>query len=184
MAPSAFPLLRTSRCLSARFCTAPRRTAPAPIRSHGCNGSCGTTRSSRRGEAPARSLADNLQIQRSHRTNEQISQRVTMYTGMFWYLTCWRRGEIVSLRWDAVDRSAREVRLRTSKNGEGRMLPLEGDLWDLIERRWAGRTIELNDGTTRLSEFVFHGFGERVVDFRKPWKRGVQSGERAAEALP
>jgi integrase len=107
-----------------------------------------------------------------------------MYTGMFWYLTCWRRGEIVSLRWDAVDRSAREVRLRTSKNGEGRMLPLEGDLWDLIERRWAGRTIELNDGTTRLSEFVFHRFGERVVDFRKPWKRGVQSGERAAEALP
>jgi integrase len=98
-----------------------------------------------------------------------------MYTGMFWYLTCWRRGEIVSLRWDAVDRSAREVRLRTSKNGEGRMLPLEGDLWDLIERRWAGRTIELNDGTTRLSEFVFHRFGERVVDFRKPWNEAFRA---------
>jgi integrase len=52
----------------------------------------------------------------------------------FGYLSGWRRGEIVPLRWDSVDRSAREVRLRTSKNGLGRVLPLEGELWTLIER--------------------------------------------------
>ena len=65
----------------------------------------------------------------------------------FGYLSGWRRGEIVPLRWDAVDRTAREVRLRTSKNGLGRVLPLEGELWTIIERRWAARTVEQEDGT-------------------------------------
>ena len=41
----------------------------------------------------------------------------------FAYLSGWRRGEIVTLRWDAVDRASHEVRLRTSKNGEGRSCP-------------------------------------------------------------
>jgi len=88
----------------------------------------------------------------------------------FGYLSGWRRGEIVTLTWEAVDRMAREVRLQTSKNGQGRVLPLDGDLWDLIERRWGARTIQRKDGTTKLSEFVFHRSGEPVVDFRKPWK--------------
>ena len=88
----------------------------------------------------------------------------------FGYLSGWRRGEIVPLTWDAVDRLAREVRLRTSKNGQGRVLPLDGALWDLMERRWTARTIQKKDGTTKLSEFVFHRNGEPVVDFRKPWK--------------
>ena len=59
----------------------------------------------------------------------------------FSYLSGWRRGEIVPLTCDAVDRQAREVRLRTSRNGQGRVLPLDGALWDLMERRWAARTI-------------------------------------------
>jgi integrase len=42
-------------------------------------------------------------------------------------------------------------------------------LWSLIERRWAARTIEPEDGTTRLCEFVFHRAGEPIVDFRKVW---------------
>lgn len=87
----------------------------------------------------------------------------------FGYLSGWRRGEIVALRWDAVDRAAREVRLRTSKNGQGRVLPLDGELWALIERRWAARTIEQEDGTAKMCEFVFHRAGEPVADFRKPW---------------
>lgn len=92
----------------------------------------------------------------------------------FGYLSGWRRGEIVPLTWDAIDREAREVRLRTSKNGQGRVLPLTDDLWDLIERRWAARSFERKDGTTRLSEFVFHRNGERVVDFRKAWNEASQ----------
>jgi integrase len=88
----------------------------------------------------------------------------------FAYLTGWRRGEVVSLRWDAVDRQAKEVRLRTSKNGQGRVLPLNDELSKLIERRWETRTIQKKDGTTKLSEFVFHRKGVPVVDFRKPWR--------------
>jgi integrase len=90
----------------------------------------------------------------------------------FAYLSGWRKGEIVPLRWDAVDRLGREVRLRTSKNGEGLVLPLDDELWDLIERRWNARTIELEDGTTKISEFVFHRNGEPIVDFRKAWDQG------------
>jgi integrase len=92
----------------------------------------------------------------------------------FGYLSGWRRGEIVPLTWDAVDRQAREVRLRTSKNGQGRVLPLTDDLWELMERRWTARTIHKEDGTTKLSEFVFHRDGEQVVDFRKPWKEACK----------
>ena len=92
----------------------------------------------------------------------------------FAYLSGWRRGEIVPLKWSAVDRQAREVRLRTSKNGQGRLLPLHGELWDLIERRWNARTISQDDGTTKMSEFVFHRNGVPIVDFRKPWKEACK----------
>ena len=96
----------------------------------------------------------------------------------FAYLTGWRRGEIVPLRWDAVDRIQRELRLRTSKNGEGRVIPLDGELWDLMERRWAGRTIEQEGGTTKMSELVFHRSGVPVVDFRKPWNEAFKVVKR------
>src|SRR5664280_2134246 len=43
----------------------------------------------------------------------------------FAYATGWRLGEIRGLRWEHVDRRAREVRLPDSKNGEGRVLPLD-----------------------------------------------------------
>jgi integrase len=95
----------------------------------------------------------------------------------FGYLTGWRRGEIVSLRWDAVDRQGREIRLRTSKNGEGRVLPITEDLSPLIERRWTARTIQKKDGTAKISEFVFHRDGQQVVDFRKPWKEGCKAAK-------
>lgn len=95
----------------------------------------------------------------------------------FGYLSGWRRGEIVPLRWDAVDRMAREVRLRTSKNGQGRVLPLEGELWSLMERRWAARTIEQEDGTAKICELVFHRGGEPIVDFRKIWDAAFKSAK-------
>ena len=44
----------------------------------------------------------------------------------FAYYAGWRKGEIVALTWDMVDRKAGEIRLPTSKNGEPRYLALEG----------------------------------------------------------
>ena len=57
------------------------------------------------------------------------------------YLSSWRKGEILPLRWEAVDRKGCEVRLRTSKNGRPRTLRLTGALWDVIERRWQAREL-------------------------------------------
>jgi integrase len=91
------------------------------------------------------------------------------------YLTGWRKGEVLPLRWDSVDRQAREVRLQTSKNGQGRVLPLDGELWNLIERRWTARTVQKKDGTTKLSEFVFHRSGRQVVEFRREWKKACST---------
>ena len=87
----------------------------------------------------------------------------------FGYLSGWRKGEILSLRWEMVDRAAKEVRIRTSKNGQGRVLPLRGDLWDVIERRWTARKIEKEDGTTKMADAVFHRRGVPVADFRDQW---------------
>jgi integrase len=87
----------------------------------------------------------------------------------FAYLSAWRRGEVVPLRWTQVDRKAREVRLETSKNGRKRTLPLEGELSEIIERRWQARQFETPNGTA-LSPLVFHDGGRPIVDFRKAWK--------------
>jgi integrase len=87
----------------------------------------------------------------------------------FAYLSGWRRGEILGLTWSAVDRDAKQVRLRTSKNGHGRVLALEGALADLMERRWSAREIEEEGGVIRLATHVFHRAGVPVVDFQKPW---------------
>jgi integrase len=57
-----------------------------------------------------------------------------------------------------VDRDAGAIRLRpeAAKTGRGRTVMLEGDLAELIDRRWEAR-------------LVFHRDGEPVGDFRKAW---------------
>ncbi len=92
----------------------------------------------------------------------------------FAYHTGWRKGEMVSLTWNLVDRSAKEIRLHTSKNGAGRCLPLEGELWSLIERRWSARKIESKDGEVSISPLVFHRQGKTVGDCRKAWKTACE----------
>lgn len=88
----------------------------------------------------------------------------------FAYLSGWRKGEIMPMRWDAIDLHTREARLRTSKNGHPRSLPLSGELWDLVERRLRARVYTTPEGASALSEFVFHaGDGRAVVDFKHSW---------------
>lgn len=92
----------------------------------------------------------------------------------FAYLTGWRKGEILPLRWEAVDRpndrKIGEIRLATSKSGHGRVIPLvNGELAALVERRWQARSYELEDGSTVISVWVFHDRGRPVGDFRKAW---------------
>jgi integrase len=89
----------------------------------------------------------------------------------FAYATGWRLGEIRGLRWEYVDRRAREVRLPDSKNGEGRVLPLDENLWALFERRWTRREHRTKDGRSSLSEFVFHFRGRPTPEttIRRWW---------------
>jgi integrase len=89
----------------------------------------------------------------------------------FAYLTGWRRGEIADLRWENVDRFAGEIRIDTSKNGEGRVLPLDDDLSALIERRWTSREWWDFRGESHLSPFVFHRQGIPRVNFNRGWRR-------------
>jgi len=45
---------------------------------------------------------------------------------------------------------------------------LEGDLAELIDRRWQARLFE-KDGNVRVAALVFHRDGEPVGDLRKAW---------------
>jgi integrase len=94
----------------------------------------------------------------------------------FGYLTGWRKGEIISLRWTDVDRDAGAIRLRpeAAKTGRGRTVMLEGDLAELIDRRWQARLFEKN-GDVRVAGLVFHRDGEPVGDFRKAWATACQT---------
>lgn len=89
----------------------------------------------------------------------------------FGYLTGWRKGEIASLGWADVDRKGRVIRLRpeASKNGQGRVVVLEGELWSIIERRWEARALPTTNGKTVVAAHVFHLHGQLVGDFRQAW---------------
>lgn len=71
------------------------------------------------------------------------------------YAMGWRKGEIVGLRWEYVDAGAREIRIPDSKNGEPRSIPLDEELWAVIERRAAAQVYRRGE-TSVLSEYVFH----------------------------
>jgi integrase len=84
------------------------------------------------------------------------------------YKTGWRRAEILNLKWESVDRQAKELRLRTSKNREGRCIPLQGELWDVIESQWEAREVKLKDRTL-ISQWVFHNQGQQIQSYYKAW---------------
>ena len=84
----------------------------------------------------------------------------------FAWLTGWRKGAIISLRWADIDLTERTVRLRSEndKAGRGQVLPLEGALWLIIERR--GRQRLVNGAMTAP---VFHRKGKPIRNFYKAW---------------
>jgi integrase len=82
----------------------------------------------------------------------------------FLYLSGWRVSEMRTLEWRDVDLAGHEVRLRPeeSKNKDGRVLPLRGELLEVFERAGEKRRPDC--------PFVFHDEGEPIGDFRKAWK--------------
>lgn len=85
----------------------------------------------------------------------------------FSYATGWRREEVLGLRWSMIDRVVGEIRLPTSKNGEGRTIPMLPSMSDLIEKRWMLRA--------KASDFVFHRRGRQVRRFEGPWLKATKA---------
>ena len=85
---------------------------------------------------------------------------------LFGFLTGWRKGEIVGLRWNNVDRSGAVIRLEPAQNKsrDVRVLALQGELAALIEHRWQARKV----GRT-LALHVFHRDGRQLGVFRPVW---------------
>jgi integrase len=89
---------------------------------------------------------------------------------LFGFSSGWRSGEIKSLTWEDVDGDCIRLRSENSKNGEGRVIVLEGELANLMERRKAARVVETAAGPV-LSKSIFHnGAAEPIGDIRKAWQ--------------
>jgi integrase len=81
----------------------------------------------------------------------------------FLYLSGWRVGEMKALEWRDLDRDGRAVRLprAKSKNRKGRVLPLSGELRNVIDRARKQRRLDC--------PFIFHRHGRAIKDFRTAW---------------
>jgi len=79
----------------------------------------------------------------------------------FLYLSGWRVSEMRTLEWRDVGQDAIRLRAENSKNKKQRVLPLRGELAEIIERARQNRRLDC--------QFVFHIDGQAIGDFRKAW---------------
>ena len=87
---------------------------------------------------------------------------------LFAWLTGMRKGEIASLRWEDFDRDCIRLRAEDAKNGTARLIPLEGELVELAERRKTAKRFKI-DGVAMMSALIFHRAGKPICEFRKSW---------------
>jgi integrase len=90
----------------------------------------------------------------------------------FAYYTDWRKEEVLSLRWNQVDLQAEEIRLNagTTKNDEGRVIFLDGELLETLKAQWERRKVTQIPGQPPiLCPFVFHRNGRPIGDIRDVW---------------
>jgi integrase len=87
----------------------------------------------------------------------------------FLYLSGWRLGEMKALEWRDVDLVGKLVRLRPeiSKNKDGRLLPLFGELLEIMERIHAKRQPDC--------PLVFNRDTGPIGDFRKAWSKACKA---------
>lgn len=82
----------------------------------------------------------------------------------FLFTTAWRYTEATTLVWSSVSRE--DIRLRDSKTRRPRVIPLAGDVAEIIDRRKAKRRFD--------TELVFHRNGLPFRDVRKRWHRACE----------
>jgi len=77
-----------------------------------------------------------------------------------------------------VDLTARVIRLRPeeAKNGSGRTIALEGELWDLIQRRYSARLLPTKLDRIKMATLVFHhNGGKQVIRMDIAWKAACRA---------
>lgn len=84
------------------------------------------------------------------------------------YHTGARLGELKLMRWDQVDLGANRITLNpgTTKNGEGRSLPIYGEM-----QQWLRIEKEIRDAQSPECPYVFRRGGKPVKNFRKSWSQ-------------
>lgn len=105
---------------------------------------------------------------------------------LFAFITGWRmRSEVLSLEWRQVDFAAGEIRLdpETTKNRDGRVFPMTGELRTLLDAQQAAAAQAKKDG--HLVPWVFFrtvatGRGGKkkpkpIIAFSKAWKTAVRA---------
>jgi integrase len=92
---------------------------------------------------------------------------------LFAWCTGMRLGEIKSLRWPDLEGDVLTLRAENAKTGHSRVIPLEGELLELIERRKKARAVKTGSGIT-LADLIFHRNGRKVGNFRKAWKKACR----------
>ena len=81
-----------------------------------------------------------------------------------------RRGEITNLRWGDVDFKRQIITLHETKNGERRILPLEGHAYDCMKQHEKVRRID--------TDFVFPATGSNeATNFQFFWNKAVEAAK-------
>lgn len=90
---------------------------------------------------------------------------------LFGYKAGWRKSEISTLEFDAVDYPLVRLSGKHSKNKKPRQTAIDDEMAELLERRRQARAYTNAAGTTVLCNLIFHDNGKPLGDFRAVWYR-------------
>jgi integrase len=83
------------------------------------------------------------------------------------WVTGVRKSELAGLRWSFIHEGQIVIPAQICKSRKPHVVPIAGPLAAILKRREAARAFESN-GTTQLSEYIFHrNDGQPVLEFRK-----------------
>ena len=90
---------------------------------------------------------------------------------VYGYHTGIRKGELLSIRLDQVNWQAKQITLShgTTKNGEGRVLPIYGEMLP-----WTEMALDDLKQNYPGCEWLFHRCGRHIKDFRGSWETACE----------